>query len=156
MTGPGPDAVFVYGTLLPGEANFRWIAPMVAGRQAVRTRGRLFYLPLGYPALVESETDWVRGELLRFSEPMEKVLEVCDRIEGYQPGNEAASLFVRVVKQVEPHEGVSVEAWCYCLGPAKREALLRQGQEVIGGDWLAFRRQQSAPGGETPPERPEA
>ncbi len=155
MTGPGPDAVFVYGTLLPGEANFRWIAPMVAGRQAGRTRGRLFHLSLGYPALVESETGWVRGELLRFNQPMEKVLEVCDRIEGYQPWNETASLFVRVVRQVEPHEGASVEAWCYSLSPAKHEALLHQGQEIIGGDWLAFRRQQGSQG-ETPPERPEA
>jgi gamma-glutamylcyclotransferase (GGCT)/AIG2-like uncharacterized protein YtfP len=142
MTGSGPDAVFVYGTLLPGQKYFHLIAPMVADHQAGRTRGRLFHLPAGYPAMVEAETGWVRGELLRFNESVEKVLEVCDRIEGYQPGNEAASLFIRVVKQVEPDEGVSVEAWCYCIGPAQREALLRRGQEVSGGDWLAFRRKQ--------------
>lgn len=144
MTGPGPDALFVYGTLLPGQKYFHRIAPMVAGQQAGRTRGRLFHLPEGYPAMVEAETGWVRGELLRFNGPMDKVLEACDRIEGYQPDNEAASLFIRVIRSVEPDDGVALEAWCYCLAPAQREALLGMGQEVAGGDWLAFRRQQRA------------
>ncbi len=33
MTGQWPKEIFVYGTLLPGEANFHQIATMVAGRE---------------------------------------------------------------------------------------------------------------------------
>lgn len=143
MTGQGPKEIFVYGTLLPGEANFHQIATMVAGREAARTRGRLFHLPLGYPALMEAEEGWVQGELLRFNEPIEKVLDVCDRIEGYQPDDEESSLFIRVAKQVEPEGGASKEAWCYIVGPALPEESLREGQEVDDGDWLAFRKRRS-------------
>ncbi len=143
MKGQGPEEIFVYGTLLPGQERFRLIAQMVAGRQAARTRGRLLHLPEGYPALMEAEEGWVQGELLRFNEPIEKVLDVCDRIEGYQPDDEEASLFIRVVKQVEPEGGSPKEAWCYSAGPAMREKSLREGQEVDDGDWLAFRKRRS-------------
>ena len=151
MTGQGPKEIFVYGTLLPGQERFRLIAQMVAGRQAARTRGRLFHLPLGYPALMEAEEGWVQGELLRFNEPIGKVLDVCDRIEGYQPDDEESSLFIRVAKQVEPEGGASKEAWCYIVGPALPEESLREGQEVDDGDWLAFRKRRSGQD-ETAPE----
>ena len=143
MTGQGLKEIFVYGTLLPGEANFQQIATMVAGREAARTRGRLFHLPLGYPALMEAEEGLLHGVPLRFNEPIEKVLDVCDRIEGYQPDDEESSLFIRVAKQVEPEGGASKEAWCYSVGPALREESLREGQEVDDGDWLAFRKRRS-------------
>ncbi|MFQ6671763.1 MAG: gamma-glutamylcyclotransferase [Candidatus Tectimicrobiota bacterium] len=140
MTSPGRHELFVYGTLRHGQERFRLIAPVVAGLRAGRTRGRLFHLPFGYPVLVEAETGWVHGELFRFREPMEEVLAVCDGIEGYEPDDEAASLFIRVVTEVEPAEVEPVEAWCYCLGPTWRDALLRWSHEIPDGDWLAFRR----------------
>ncbi len=143
MTDQGPKEIFVYGTLLPGQERFRLIAQMVAGREAARTRGRLLHLPEGYPALMETEEGWVQGELLQFNEPIEKVLDVCDRIEGYQPDDEESSLFIRVAKQVEPEGRASKEAWCYIVSPALREKSLREGQEVDDGDWLAFRKRRS-------------
>lgn len=138
MTEPIPQEIFVYGTLLPGQANHRWIASLIAGRMTARTRGRLFHLPFGYPAMVESATGWVRGELLSFNNPVEEALEVCDQIEGYMPGDEVSSLFVRVVRQVEPAGAAPCHAWCYCLAPQRVEKFTLLGQEIDDGDWLAF------------------
>lgn len=136
--GSAPKEVFVYGTLLPGQENHRWIAHLVADSQAARTRGRLFHLPYGYPAMVESDEGWVRGEILSFRGPVEQVLEVCDKIEGYNVEREPESLFIRVVRQVEPDGGGPREAWCYCLAPGVRANLISLGQEVMDGDWVAF------------------
>ena len=141
MTSSAPEELFVYGTLLPGQANFRRIAPMVSGWRLARTCGRLIYLPFGYPALVEAEASWVRGSLLSFKVPTEEVLEVCDQIEGYRPECPAENLYVRIIKTVEPLGEEPRQAWCYRLASeGEGGALVQMGREIPGGDWLAFRR----------------
>lgn len=135
---PGPSEVFVYGTLLPGQVNYEHIASLVSGSSAARTRGRLFHLPYGYPAMQATGAGWVRGELLSFKVPVEEALEVCDEIEGYMPEDEEASLFIRVVRPVEPKSSQARKAWCYCLSPEWEKALLKIGREIDDGDWLAF------------------
>ena len=140
MKGPKPRGIFVYGTLLPGEANFRWIASLVAGRQPARSRGRLLHLPFGYPILLDDDTGWVRGELLSFNGALEEALAVCDEVEGFEPDEEVSGHFVRVVKLVEPLGSEPREAWCYCAAPAWRDEMMRLGQVVEEGDWAAFRK----------------
>jgi gamma-glutamylcyclotransferase (GGCT)/AIG2-like uncharacterized protein YtfP len=88
--------------------------------------------------MVESDTGWVQGELLSFNNPVEEALEVCDQIEGYVQGDEASSLFVRVVRQVEPADADPRHAWCYCLAPQRVKKFTLLGQEIDDGDWLAF------------------
>jgi gamma-glutamylcyclotransferase (GGCT)/AIG2-like uncharacterized protein YtfP len=73
--------VFVYGTLKPGESNYRYCADAIAQLEAY-TWGRLFHLPLGYPAMT-SGTSKVRGFLLTFKD--ETILESLDALEDYQP-----------------------------------------------------------------------
>lgn len=134
-----PEELFVYGTLLPGQKNFRHIASLVSGHEVAKVRGRLYYIPWGFPALVESdEAGWVCGALLRFGCPVGEALEVCDHIEGYRPEDEKGSLFIRVVKKVVPEKGEPRQAWCYCLSPYWRPRLLKIAEEIVGGDWLAF------------------
>ncbi|MEO0949251.1 MAG: gamma-glutamylcyclotransferase family protein, partial [Cyanobacteria bacterium J06641_5] len=83
----GAIAVFVYGTLKPGEANYvRYCGGRVDRILDARTRGRLFDLHLGYPAAVAESGDrgWVSGYLLQFED--RGILNSLDALEGYWPG----------------------------------------------------------------------
>jgi gamma-glutamylcyclotransferase (GGCT)/AIG2-like uncharacterized protein YtfP len=138
VTKTTPQEIFVYGTLLPGQENFQTIAHIVSEWQAARTRGRLFHLDFGYPAMMESDSGWVYGVLLSFKVRVEEALEVCDMVEGYNTEDVVSSLYYRVVKPVEPTEAEPRQAWCYCWARERQEVLSHFGREVTGGDWLAF------------------
>ena len=59
--------VFVYGTLKPGECNYRrYCEGKVVEALPAIARGQLFALPIGYPAMVAGE-GIVCGFLLRFA-----------------------------------------------------------------------------------------
>lgn len=133
-----PQGIFVYGTLLPGQANFKTIAHLVAEWRTARTRGRLFHLDFGYPAMLDSASGWVRGALLSFRCELDEALEVCDMVEGYHPEDVASSLFVRVLKEVEPAGAEPVRGWCYCWVGERQEILTHFGREIEDGDWQAF------------------
>ncbi len=64
----GGVQVFVYGTLKPGERNYqRYCAGKVVEAQRAFTLGRLFALPMGYPAMTTG-ADIVHGYLLTFAD----------------------------------------------------------------------------------------
>jgi len=61
--------VFVYGTLKPGEANYkRYCANKVVDVKKAFAQGKLFALPMGYPAMTLGDSQ-VYGYLLSFSNP---------------------------------------------------------------------------------------
>ncbi|HEY9795429.1 MAG TPA: gamma-glutamylcyclotransferase [Leptolyngbyaceae cyanobacterium] len=75
--------IFVYGTLKPGEANYkRFCAGSVVEAKRAIAFGQLFNLPLGYPAMRPGESP-VQGFLLTFTDP--KVLSILDELEDYDP-----------------------------------------------------------------------
>lgn len=128
--------VFVYGTLKPGEVNYpRYCGERVERIVAARTCGRLFDLPLGYPAAVAEgyEHGWVSGYLLLFGD--RGVLAALDRLEDYQPGrspqaNEYQRRFVPVCSPVGCYLGY---AWAYFMLPARVRAY---GGRLLGaGVW---------------------
>ena len=122
-------------------------------------RGRLYDLPLGFPALVVPNEDvnalgtveyladadlahsirvgareplpgWdtVRGELLTFDDPEERLREI-DGLEGFRPGEEG--LYTRVLIPVMLAEGGrSIPAWAYAI----EEGI---GVRLPGGSWPA-------------------
>jgi gamma-glutamylcyclotransferase (GGCT)/AIG2-like uncharacterized protein YtfP len=52
----GGVRVFVYGTLKPGEANYqRYCAGKVVDAERTSVLGKLFALPMGYPAMTLGE-----------------------------------------------------------------------------------------------------
>jgi gamma-glutamylcyclotransferase (GGCT)/AIG2-like uncharacterized protein YtfP len=77
--------IFVYGTLKPGEKYYPiYCQGKVVNAVKVWTKGVLYDLPLGYPAMITGEGK-VQGFLLTFAE--ESVLVKLDFLEGYNPHN---------------------------------------------------------------------
>ncbi len=75
--------VFVYGTLKPGEKYYQiYCQGKVVNAVKVWTKGVLYDLPLGYPAMTRGEGK-VQGFLLTFTNNL--VLSELDFLEGYDP-----------------------------------------------------------------------
>jgi gamma-glutamylcyclotransferase (GGCT)/AIG2-like uncharacterized protein YtfP len=118
MSAPRPG-LFVYGTLLPGEANDGFLAALPG--EPATAKGRLYLHPAGYPVLVlDAAAGPVEGMLFR--EVDESLLRVLDVFEGVDAG-----LYDRVVTEVIARNGPR-PAWAYAMTPAtvkrRRLALL--------------------------------
>jgi gamma-glutamylcyclotransferase (GGCT)/AIG2-like uncharacterized protein YtfP len=120
--------VFVYGTLKPGQCNYlRHCGDRIIQAQAAQVQGKLFDLPLGYPAMTDGE-DWVKGYLLCFQDPT--ILMELDELEDYSSDrnpldNEYERRWVDIF---DPHRSPLGMAWAYCMEPTKIADL--------GGVWL--------------------
>jgi gamma-glutamylcyclotransferase (GGCT)/AIG2-like uncharacterized protein YtfP len=120
MTSAGPDHLFVYGTLRPGETRWHHLAPFVSGAgfpDAVP--GALFDTGRGYPAADFSDPGLIVGHTFRLH-AVERALEVLDDVEGA-----VAGLYRRVVVRTR----AGVPAWAYEGGVGL--ALV----PIPGGDW---------------------
>ncbi|GGA42052.1 gamma-glutamylcyclotransferase [Okeania sp. KiyG1] len=75
--------VFVYGTLKPGEANYKsYCAEYLVDAFPATTNGLLYELPFGYPAMTRGDMN-VHGFVLSFRNP--EVLLDLDLLEDYHP-----------------------------------------------------------------------
>jgi gamma-glutamylcyclotransferase (GGCT)/AIG2-like uncharacterized protein YtfP len=73
--------VFVYGTLKPGERAYQdFCEPFLVAKEEAKAPGRLYHLPMGYPAMT-LESGWVFGVCLTFKDP--HVLRLMDEFEDY-------------------------------------------------------------------------
>ena len=128
---------FVYGTLLPGEANH---GPFLRGRTAAEEPGRLngavLYDGPGYPYAVEERGGVVYGELVTaLPGSYEELLADLDRLEEYAPGD-PRSLYERVEREVHRDgAGPPVRAWVYVAAPAVAARLRIRGKPIESGDW---------------------
>lgn len=75
--------VFVYGTLKPGERNHQLYCAQAVSVQEAIAYGKLYDLPMGYPAAIFPETSLVRGYLLTFIDAT--ILQSLDELEDYYP-----------------------------------------------------------------------
>ena len=92
----------------------------------VRTRGTLFRLPAGYPALVPDEGDgWALGELV--SLPSMSKFIVLDMVEGVDRG-----LYSRRKIQVD-WQGQNLNAWAYVMTLKQVEE--SAGTRIPSGNW---------------------
>lgn len=117
-----------YGTLMRagGGLDRLGVADRVSVVGACRFEGCLYDLGR-FPGAVPG-TGTVRGELVRFSDV--QVWTVLDRYEGYDPDNEAASLFIR--RRVPLMEPADQTAWVYWYNGDPGDA-----PRVPSGDWHA-------------------
>ena len=121
------EKIFVYGTLKPGEINYSYFcADQVSEATRVYTRGRLYHLPLGYPAMTPG-TDRVDGFLLVFANP--SCLEILDQLEEYHPDRQPQDNEYYRQKTTVYRSGEPIgEAWGYFMAQDKIQQL--------GGVWL--------------------
>ncbi len=119
--------VFVYGTLKPGERSFAtFCEPYLRHQRAAIAPGRLYHLPVGYPAMT-LEAGWVRGALLEFSSPA--VFDRMDAFEDYYPDRPQDSEYIRIRRAIfRPDQSPLAEAWVYVI--------TRDRVEQFGGQWL--------------------
>lgn len=125
--------VFVYGTLKPGEANYqRYCGGRVVDANQAIAFGKLFALPVGYPAMTLGDSP-VYGYLLSFTNP--KVLSELDRLEGYHPTRHAAkNLYYRHEIETYDLQGQFIDtAWVYLMTLEKVSQL--GGIHLLDGRW---------------------
>ncbi|NEQ18593.1 MAG: gamma-glutamylcyclotransferase [Microcoleus sp. SIO2G3] len=125
--------VFVYGTLKPGEANYqRYCAGKVLNATKAIAQGKLFALPMGYPAMTLGDSS-VHGYLLSLTNL--DVLKALDELEDYHPARAASeNLYNR--KQIETYhpQGNSLGwAWVYIM--RQELALQLRGIHLPNGWW---------------------
>ena len=90
MSGDGPAAVFVYGTLMPGRLRWPLIELQATGYRDAAVRGRLFDTGLGWPAAVfdAAATTTVPGVLVELrTEWFGDMLAELDLVEGVDTGH---------------------------------------------------------------------
>ncbi|MEH2155661.1 gamma-glutamylcyclotransferase family protein [Nostoc sp.] len=107
--------VFVYGTLKPGEANYkRYCTDKVVDVKRAFVQGKLFALPMDYPAMTLGDSQ-VYGYLLSFSNP--KILNELDVLEDYQPNRQMPeNLYNRQIIEVYEPQSLSYSwAWVYLM-----------------------------------------
>lgn len=127
--------VFVYGTLKPGEANFAaYCQGKIRSQIPAYTRGELYALPLGYPALTEGKNK-IQGVVLTLNDV--SALENFDRLEGYQPNraddlNEYSRTMVTVYDASDRPIG---QAWAYQM--TQEQIKQYQGMKVDSGCWTS-------------------
>lgn len=119
---------FVYGTLKPGQANYRRLLAGYthAERPAVIT-GAALYTDGVYPYMVAGQPyagplDRVTGWLVAVRpEVYGRILRRIDWLEDYRAGR-ADNIYERVVLTAHS-DGSTVVAWCYVAGPPVRERI---------------------------------
>ncbi len=133
---------FVYGTLRPGQGNYRLLAGQTVAEFPATLPGHALYGP-GLPYVTAGEEDSaVVGDLIYVAaERHAEVLARLDCLEGYRPDRsdnhyDREARTVRYV-DVDGAEATTL-AWVYLAGRWARERL-RLGERIAGGDWLAAR-----------------
>jgi gamma-glutamylcyclotransferase (GGCT)/AIG2-like uncharacterized protein YtfP len=124
----GAHRVFVYGSLMSGEANHRHIAAARFCGEA-RTEARFTLLDLGpYPAMTARGTTTVRGEIYELDGAM---LAALDAFEGHP------TLYARA--PIAMDDGSLVDA--YLMTPERAGSL----PAIDSGDWRAYQRARRGP-----------
>ncbi len=111
--------IFVYGSLKPGEINYNYYCDgKVIEIIEANIRGKLFDLPLGYPAAVEGEGK-IEGFLYTFHQL--DILASIDELEGYQASRSLNEneYYRKVVPIYDSKDGFLTEAWTYFMTPEK-------------------------------------
>lgn len=133
--GSGPGCVFVYGTLMRGEALHETIEEChPESILLAETRGRLVDLG-GIPALLRGpEHDGrVRGELV-VCRDFEALLRRLDRVEGFRGFGSPDNMYRRIVTGVGMMDGHERQAWTYVYARPAEGAT-----PIPSGDWREHR-----------------
>ncbi|MFO7831169.1 MAG: gamma-glutamylcyclotransferase family protein [Desulfuromonadaceae bacterium] len=142
------DVFFFYGSLMERYTNFnRFIKRKVTSLHAGYCRGYLYYLPMGFPALIYPEdpcTSLVAGELMTFHNPA-RAMRLLDRLEQYNPLSPHKSTYIRkklpviVESEDEKDELKHIEAWVYTYPEDHLSNDHQRQVRIECGQWASFR-----------------
>ncbi|MBK1988019.1 gamma-glutamylcyclotransferase [Sphaerospermopsis aphanizomenoides BCCUSP55] len=107
--------VFVYGTLKPGEVNYqKYCAGKVIEEKRAIAFGKLYALPMGYPAMTPGDGT-VHGYLLSFTDS--KLLTALDDLEDFESKRPMSeNPYNRQLIEVFEPTGLSLGwAWAYLM-----------------------------------------
>lgn len=123
---PKRHKVAVYGTLMAGERNERWVADAL-DRRPCTLRGTLYDTGRGYPAFVPDDAGGeVKAEPLSVTD---EPLAQMDILEGYP------TLYSRESVKAVLEDGTTVRAMVYVMNTLPRGAKV-----ILGGDWSCWRK----------------
>ena len=106
-----PNAMFVYGTLLPDEERWPLIADHVVAVRPATVRGALFDTGRGYPCALFDRDGSIPGAMLELrAGEVDAVLALVDEVEGVDLG-----LYERVVVTTDADEPAWSYAWAQDL-----------------------------------------
>ncbi|MBN2644411.1 MAG: gamma-glutamylcyclotransferase [Desulfuromonadaceae bacterium] len=139
---------FFYGSLMERYENFnRFIRKRVTSIAVGYCQGFLYYLPMGFPGLIQSENDCntlVAGEVMTFNDPL-RVMRLLDRLEDFHPLKPEKSIYLRrklalfLENPNQPGPLKQVDAWVYTY-PQHHLSIDHERQVRIEcGQWKAFR-----------------
>lgn len=136
------EKVFTYGTLKPGEINYRFCADKATEAIKSYTKGELFDLPLGYPAMIPGNRR-VEGFLLIF--PDKSILTVLDELEDYQSDRPLQeNEYYRQEREICSPSGESLgPAWVYLM---TWELVQQLGGVLLPSGWWTGRRRRGEKG----------
>lgn len=119
------DGLFVYGTLLPGQAGWSLLAKFAQGHMDASAAGTLYDTLRGYPTARFGGEGRIRGAAVTLHPAsVEEALEVIDEYEGADEGR-----YRRIQIPVVTPDGAS-DAWAYDhLGPTDDLVV------IPSGDW---------------------
>lgn len=130
------DYLFVYGSLLPGEAGANNVSVV---QQLLRlgpayARGRLYDLGEYAGAILDAAADTeIAGEVFELpADPA--VLAALDAYEGYDPAGPKDCLFVRLQTPVRLPDGRKINSWIYAYNRQPGRAPL-----IADGDYRKSR-----------------
>tara|TARA_Y100001936_G_scaffold135124_1_gene132038 strand:+ start:109 stop:492 length:384 start_codon:yes stop_codon:yes gene_type:complete len=115
--------MFCYGTLLPGQERWRFLAPFVLAYEPDQVSGRIYDTGLGYPAALFDRVGVIQGFRFRLDpERMSDALSLLDEIEGAVEG---------LYHRVQITTAMGVEAHAYEYGGATGKLV-----DIPEGNWL--------------------
>ena len=121
----GHTRVFVYGTLKPGECRWSSLAPYVSAYEYAVVNGYEIFVADGipYPLVHRSACGVVSGYVCTLKpQRAEEAMSLLDRIEGFVPGDERRSLFVREGTVAVTSTTEDLRTWIYRAGPLSSTA----------------------------------
>ncbi|MBA2749809.1 MAG: gamma-glutamylcyclotransferase [Tatlockia sp.] len=127
--------VFVYGTLKPGERNYPLYCTQALEVIEAIAYGKLYDLPMGYPAAIFPESYLVWGYVLTFGDTT--VLQTLDELEIYDP-NQPISQNLYQRHQIEvynPNFNSLGKAWVYGMNQQQIDAY--NGVLISNGWWTS-------------------